>query len=558
MSQAAPADIVRPPNSGSLLDTARPGPPPIPPADPDMIRVPAEARREPVNAPPLTFRPQGFHFIGNTVISTEALNALLAPDVFREVDMNGLYDIADKVKAYYRERGYFLAVTFLPKQNISDGAVTIGILEGRLGRIIVKTPLPPQARITEKQVTDLVHAYLKEGDIITEKSVEEPLLLLRDMPGAAIRSTLNPGQATGTADLTVEVLPESVKRVSGNVQYDNFGNEFAGKSRLSAQVNLISPLGIGDALSVQGFFSEHALTKYGSVSYVLPVTALGTRAGFSYSRLQYRLGGEFQDLDAFGSADVYSLFALHPLVRSKNFNLFGQASLNYKRLDDNQGGDLLQDRKSLVGGRLQLNGDSRDTGYINVFSAGLEYGRLSISDATQQDIDSGPFGFKTQGSSFKLDYSVQRLQQLVPNLALFLNSEGQWANKNQTSAEKFFLGGPTRVRGYSVGEAAGDNGAVGTVELRYSVPGLHLGSTGVVLTSFFDAGFIQRNAKVSDAPDFDRAEPNDRTLTSYGIGMNIGAPENYLIRASVAWPGAGRQDDESHSPQFWLQLTKFY
>ncbi len=225
---AFPQTPPTPPTSGQLLEAIKPAPQ-VPPADPNVVVKPPEAPPAPkVEAPDLRFTPQGFRFTGNTVISSEELTALLAPYAFHEVDLDGLNEIVDKVKAFYRQRGYFLAVAFLPKQNISDGVVTIGILEGRLGKITVKHPYPPEARVTEDQVLGMLRARLKEGDIITEKSVETPLLLIRDLPGAVIRSTLNRGAQVGTADLEVEVLPEKPKRITGEVDVDNYGNRYAG------------------------------------------------------------------------------------------------------------------------------------------------------------------------------------------------------------------------------------------------------------------------------------------------------------------------------------------
>ena len=52
----------------------------------------------------------------------------------QDLDFNGLNDAASRIQRYYRERGYFLAVAYLPQQEIKDGIVEIAVLEGAWAR----------------------------------------------------------------------------------------------------------------------------------------------------------------------------------------------------------------------------------------------------------------------------------------------------------------------------------------------------------------------------------------------------------------------------------------
>ena len=73
----------------------------------------------------------------------------------------------------------------------------------------------------------------------------------------------------------------------------------------------------------------------------------------------------------------------------------------------------------------------------------------------------------SNGAYGKLSANVAREQKLVPRLDLYMSASGQYAPKNLDSSEKFILGGPNGVRAYSVDEANGDDGAMGTAELRW-------------------------------------------------------------------------------------------
>lgn len=79
-------------------------------------------------------------------------------------------------------------------------------------------------------------------------------------------------------------------------------------------------------------------------------------------------------------------------------------------------------------------------------------------------------GLRTQGKFHRLNLSVARLEKPPGDFSLFARFYGQWANRNLDSSEDFALGGPYGVRGYPVGEARGDMGVLGTLELRYDLP----------------------------------------------------------------------------------------
>ena len=57
----------------------------------------------------------------------------------------------------------------------------------------------------EHLVRGIVDSHFKEGDIITETSLETPLLLLNDFPNAVVTSEIKPSQTIGAADLVVHV-----------------------------------------------------------------------------------------------------------------------------------------------------------------------------------------------------------------------------------------------------------------------------------------------------------------------------------------------------------------
>jgi hemolysin activation/secretion protein len=92
-----------------------------------------------------------------------------------------LNDAAGRVQRHYRERGYFLAWTYLPQQEIKGRASSRSrCSKGRLGQINLQ--VDPKTKLKESFARGILAAHLKTGDLITENSLERPLLLLRDLP----------------------------------------------------------------------------------------------------------------------------------------------------------------------------------------------------------------------------------------------------------------------------------------------------------------------------------------------------------------------------------------
>lgn len=540
--------------SGTAPVLAAPTAPALPatPAAPVVAAAPAPA-------PSLKLTPKGFKFTGNTVYKNDVLQTVLKEDIGKEVDFEGLTEVADKIKAFYRSKGYFLAVAVLPKQEIEDGVVTIEVLEGRIGKIEY-APVPKGAALSERQFKGMIAARLKEGDLITENSLERPLLQLRDLPGVEVRSTINPGDSPGTANITLEMVPpKDVRKWNGTYELDNSGNRFAGEYRASVKANLNAPLGIGDTLSISGTLAEKPTNVFGRAGYLVPFGNSGTRVGANISYLDYALGKEFKSLDVKGSARVTELVAVHPFIRTKEYNLVGQFGLEKKGLVDKQLG-VPDQEKDIHALKFQLNGDLRGDGNVNTASVDLILGNLKFRDAEQLTDDQSPNGFHTAGRFAKINFSFNRLQQFSPRLEAMFSVTGQLASKNLTSAEKFTLGGANRVRGYPAGEAGGDQGFVASAELRYALPEYRLAEAIPTLTAFYDFGLVKRNRDLGHAALADPNSSNTRTLQAIGVGFKLGVPDEFLLRSDLAWGRSGKptSDTGAGKLRLWFQGIRWF
>jgi hemolysin activation/secretion protein len=319
------------PDAGQILEQQTREPLRLPPPPDDDVRPrPPDPKPALPVSPTLKIQVTKFTFSGNTLYSDAELAEVVKEFVGKELDFEGLNDAANKVRAHHRSRGYFLAQAYLPQQAIRNGVVEIAVIEGRVGEVELQRR--PATRLREGLLAGILRHHLKPGDIITETSLEKPLLLINDLPTASVTSEIRPSQTIGAADLRVNV-DQGVGLLNGDIEIDNHGSRFTGAERLGGSLNVNNPLTIGDQLQLRGFVTTEDM-YFERFAYLVPVGFWGTRLGASYTRFSYKLGEEFASLLASGDGVVKSVYAFHPLYRTRTTNINGQFSYEDKLLHD--------------------------------------------------------------------------------------------------------------------------------------------------------------------------------------------------------------------------------
>jgi hemolysin activation/secretion protein len=537
----------QPPTAGTLLESVKDSPATPKPAD-VLIDKPAEPPKEAATAasgPAITV--SSFRIKGNSVFNEPQLLALLAEYQGKKLTLDGLNEAADVIKSHYRANSYFLAQAFLPPQQIKDGVVKIQVVEGAIGKTNIN--MADEARLRQSVAHGYLDSMLPSGTLITEGGIEKSLLLLNDLPGVTIRSTLKPGSQVGEADLDVLVGDEG-KRFAGDVQLDNWGNKNSGEIRLTGSLEARNLTGLGDLLSIRAMYAEDKGTTLGRISYTMPVGSYGTKVTASYSDLAYELGGSFVDIEADGDAKVAAILALHPFKRGRNNNVFGMLGYDNKRLADRQFDGASEDKRTVDNIWLGLTGDFRDDlagGALNTYNVTVTSGDVEIK--TAGTIDS----YDTKGRFSKFNAAYQRLQHITDNTALLMGVSGQLANKNLASVEQMSLGGPRGVRSHPVGEAAGDNAVLATLELRRVIPSVKPFGGTLQVSAFADYGHVELHHDPLSPTD-----DNTRTLRGYGLGVNLGKQNDFLLRMDVAFRDGEKSTDDDSRHRVWIQAIKWF
>ena len=542
ISQGALAQQI--PGAGSQLQQLPPTPTPPTPVPKIRIEQASAPTSEHANSTRVLVRT--LHVSGAHVFTEATLVATTGFQPGARLSLGDLQAMAAHITDFYHRHGYFVAQAYLPAQQVSDDVVTIAVSEGHYGKVVLRNSSNLSSTLAQSKLDGL-----NSGDPITIAPLENRLLLLSDVPGVRVSSTLAPGDAPGTSDLLVNVTPGP--RISGSVDADNAGNPYTGVYRIGATVNLNDPLGRGDVASLRVLTSGHGL-RYGRASYQMEFGR--ATAGVAYSKLDYNLGKQFRPLGAHGSAEVASVYGFYPLLRSRDTNLTAGLVYEDKTFQDKI--DLFQSVSDRTAHVLsgQLYGNHQDGfggGGVTSFFVSLSAGSLDIETPAVRAADAATA--RSNGSYSKLWFNLARSQRLTDLWSLGASFTGQLASKNLDSSEKMVLGGMDGVRAYPQGEGFGDEGYQGSIEARLLLAGLSGHMPGQVhLVGFVDSGHVTINKH----PWF--VGRNSETISSVGVGLTWVDPGNFSVRTYYA-SKLGNQDAISapdRSGRFWIQVVKYF
>jgi hemolysin activation/secretion protein len=491
------------------------------------------------------FEVKRLQITGATVYTEETLLGVAGFEPGRALSLQVLQTMAQRITRHYQRGGYPVARAYLPAQEIRDGLVTLAVLEGRYGQVKLDN-----TSALHSQVPLELLAGLNPGDVIAMAPLEERLLLMSDLPGVQVRSSLVPGTHWGQSDLEVQLAPGA--RISGSFDMDNAGNRYTGENRIGATLNLNNPTGRADQASLRLLTSGTGL-RYERVAYQMPVGR--ARVGVAFSDLAYRLGHEFEALGAEGDARIASVFGSYPLLRSRQSNMNLGLSLEAKTFEDRLEALPARTHKRAQVAVASWYGDHRDAwgaGGVNTYALAWSAGAIDIRTPAALAEDAATA--RSDGHYNKLAFAVSRVQRVSESVTLSAALSGQWASRNLDVSEKMELGGMAGVRAYPEGEAYADEGYLLTLEVRkqWSLPSQVPGQLHGV--AFVDAGTVKLHHKPWAAGD------QRRHLSGAGVGAYWTHSRDFSLKAFYARK-LGHEDALSapdKSGRLWVQGVKYF
>ena len=494
---------------GNSLRKSLPQEFPSEPKAPEVIDKTRPTRKAPAAAP--TFFLKKIKLRGNSVLSDEQLMPLIDLGEGKDINLNMLNDMADKISAFYASEGYFLARAFIPKQEIKDNTAVITIYEGRINKVIVKGNEKLNKKSFKKRMR-----VVQNKLAIKEQTLERVLLELNEIMGVEATTVLQPGEVPGTSDLVLNITESKPYTIS--FDSDNFGSRYTGPDRAGLSMTYSNIFGLGDQFAARwtrsefGYeslwknssFQQHSITSF----YSFPINVYGTRITLNHTFLENELGDSLQYLKAKGTATTYGLEVSQLIHKSRTASFSARTRLDMKHFE-NEAEEVNTSKDNLMNVSLGFTGNRSDSFLGRTFfDLNLEMG-LREKDSNRALV-SRKGG---RGDIFTTRIRLTRLQSAkILNSYFTLNFQGQYNFHRALSSYLFGIGGMGSVRGYPLSGFQGDHGYNASAEYTVPSPWKMLS-----LTSFVEHGQIYIRAR--------RSGEVNQHITSAGGGLKLTIPK---------------------------------
>ncbi|MFN3826133.1 MAG: ShlB/FhaC/HecB family hemolysin secretion/activation protein [Micavibrio sp.] len=507
-------------------------------------------QQAPAGAEKINFKLDRLNIEGVSAYDQDELNSMVADKLGQTITLAELYAIAADITRKYRNDGYILTQVVVPPQTIEGGTARLQVVEGYIGNV--------EVRGNGDHIEDAVqlargYALLVQGQsaALNVRQLERALLMINDIPGVSARSILSPSEsAAGAADLLIMVERDTFE---GQFSLDNHGSRYLGPVQVGAAAISNGLLGLNERVSAQMAYAPdedfHDELVYLGLGYAMPVWKYGTMLDIAVDATETDPGYTLDAFDVKGSSRHVSIGMSHPFARTRNFNLTGRFSFDWRNVEtknnvENPRKDNI--RSVRAGGRVEFIDSLMNVAY-NILDVELAHGLGIMNASTDRDTNVSRPG--ADSDFFKMEAEYQRLQRLTSKVNVLLGVKGQWSDEALFSTEEFGVGGVSYGRGYDPSEIIGDDGIAGKIELQWNNPTAPTLIEHYQLYSFFDAGTVwDKDATTSDL--------KQETATSAGFGVRADLTPSTQTGAFVAWPLNRRVETQGDSdPRFYLNVS---
>jgi hemolysin activation/secretion protein len=328
---------------------------------------------------------------------------------------------------------------------------------------------------------------------------------------------------------------------------DNLGSSSVGPWQSYATAAFNSYLAPGDTLAVNISTTpgDPRQLAFGRLSYDVPVGTDGLRVGASGLYSEVRPGDYRHAYDDTTKTDAFELRASIAALQSQREGLTLTTAAGFTNVSE---GDVLGPIYKDHIRTVTLTSDYRlqdNFGGNNYLTAKWRQG-IDILGASHRD-DDFLSRDNASGTFSALNFWFARYQTISDAWSVKIAGAGQAASGPLFLSQQFFLGGAAFGRGYSAAEISGDNGAAGSIELRFDQKLNSAYLTGYQLYGFVDSGVAWNDGfRYTDG----------LSLTSVGAGARFFLASDIQADIGIAVPLSYRAPDNSaRDVRFLFSLT---
>ncbi|MGP7794450.1 ShlB/FhaC/HecB family hemolysin secretion/activation protein [Sphingomonas sp. CLY1604] len=471
------------------------------------------------------------------LLPAAAYAQVLANATGRALDRADLAKLAGDVAAVAQARGFPFATASVEPQPMRDGILRVTLDPGRIDavRVVGARNAAADALLVKVLVT---HGPVRQA------TLERALSLLADMPGVTVKQTRYVRQQ-GFGILLVTIDQD---RASAYLQIDNRGSKEVGPIRSTLLGNIRNVASDGDELGIIVAQtpiqpSEFAFLR---LRYAAPVDAAGSILAVSGSIGRSHPGASLAALDVIGNSGDLAVTYARPLLRRRSEALWATAEWRAVSID-----------QSLAGQRLRADRLSTFTGSVNGFTplaGGVFRGEVSavaglplagVSHEGDRFISRPDGDARFVAATYTFDWTTH----LSRPISIVLASAGQLASRPLLATAEIGIGGPVFARAYDYAERTGDQGIMGSAELRADTGRLIAGVIDRTQVYGFVDGGVVRNL---------RDGFGGGSLASSGVGLRAGTGRIDGM-VEVALPlNSDRFDTGDRTPRISLRLSRIF
>jgi len=462
---------------------------------------------------------------GMTAYSDAEIRDIYTPHLNKSVTLDKAWVIAAQLTHRYRQDGYFLTRVVVPPQEMKGGLLTLQVIEGYIGEVRFDDPLAKN-RIVKQWLRRLIsYRPLKAAQI------ESVLLQLNDLPGVNLRAVLEPAGPSGEPGAVRLVLgAKKSHHLSGQVSADDYASRYLGPVEAAAQLQLVAaPTYRTTASTLTTVGSNEVL--FGYVKQEIPLFAAATLE-LSAAHAATTPGYTLKPYDEVSELMTYSGAIDYSIIRQRQENLTARLTFDSSNIATNTIGGATQTRDRIRVASLGISFEAADRWRgQTTFDVKVAQG-LNVLNASPAQTPGAPDNYLSRADArpdfTKFDIDASRLQALGTRWAVLVSGSAQLTPDPLYASEQFGYGGQAFGRAYSDSEITGDEGAEGSLELRYV--GFPLaGGFGFTPYGFFDAGKVWNNRKYA-------ADTFAQSGSSAGAGVRIVSALGFAANLGLAWP----------------------
>ncbi len=468
---------------------------------------------------------------GLEILSPTLFSPVIDRFIGQELDTTGLERLARAIADRAREEDLVFASAMVPPQSIRMGVVRVQIDEGRVDEVRIEGE--HNARLAR-----LLQSLA--GRAVRRQDLERALLTAADLPGITV------GQTRFAREGRRGVLHVEVSRKAwrAKVDADNSGSTGIGRVRARLSLELSDLLGEGDNLTVNTVSTpiNPKELAFVSVQYERRIGDSGLSASVSAAAGRTRPDPNLTVIDTKANSKYLAGQVSYPVVRSMKANVSVSAELAYLTVAQDLMG-IATTRDDIVTLTVSAWGNMRLTS--GQLAAGMSVTQgLDLFGATKPG-DFLTSRFDASGRFTKYSGWAFWRTNLDRQTTLKLSVVSQLSTAPLLAAQEIGIGGTSFGRAYDFSQRFGDEGVLGSIELRRRYDDLLPGLDWVQAYGFADGGYVTNKA----------GGFGGGTLFSVGSGLRFGKG-NAELGIEAAYPlNADPTHGETKDPRINLSVS---